>query len=171
MLPGMNKSAPYAALVGASFVWCLLILAPPYLGLIEGHDGFASSLLYQFFSPVCHQFDSHSLHIFGTKLAVCARCFGIYAGFLAGTLIAPFLARKFPVRPLVLWTAAGLPMLIDVLLDLAGIHESTTGSRLATGSLFGIIAGVILTPLFLEAISQFLNRSSILQGTTDESKT
>jgi len=171
MLPGMNKSTPYAALVGASFVWCLLILAPPFVGLIERHDGFISSFLYRFFSPICHQFDSHSLHLFGMKLAVCARCFGIYAGFFAGTLMAPFLAEKLPARAVTLWIVAGLPMLIDVLLDLTGIHDSTLGSRLFTGSFFGIIAGLVLTPLLLEAISQFLNRSSILQGTTDESKT
>jgi len=171
MSPAMNKSAPYAALVGFSFLWCLLLVAPPFIGLVEGHGTVLSSLIYQFFSPICHQLDSHSLHLFGTKFAVCARCFGIYAGFLAGAVSVLFRAGNISRRTLIIWAVAGAPMLIDVLLDIGGIHESTLLTRLFTGLFFGILAGRILTPLFGEGISDVLNRSSIFQGTIDEPKT
>jgi uncharacterized membrane protein len=53
-------------------------LAPPLLSAL----GFplASLAARQFFALACHQDATRSLWLFGAPLAVCTRCFGIYAG-------------------------------------------------------------------------------------------
>src|SRR5688572_10524064 len=68
-------------------VWVGLIVAAPVL-LGEGYSG-ASSPIYTFFSYICHQMSDRSLHLDGHPLAVCSRCFGVYAGLLAGLLVYP----------------------------------------------------------------------------------
>ena len=62
------------ALLAASTLWCLAILAAPMLGL---------SWVYEFFSRICHQDPTRSWYIFGEPLPVCIRCASIYFAFTA----------------------------------------------------------------------------------------
>ena len=166
----MRTINAYRLLLSATMMWCLLLLAPPLLSFVEDSTHFYSQSVYHFFSPVCHQFDERSFHLFGMKLAVCSRCSGIYFGFFLGVLYYPFRARKQILRTSVMWAIGILPMLADVLLDISGLHESTLVTRLCTGLLFGIIASLILTPMFLEGVAQVFYHSSTTQRISHESK-
>jgi len=166
---------PFHMLVAAVLaIWCALIFVPP---LTAGASPAVSRALYLFFSPLCHQIDSHSIHLFGVKCGVCARCTAIYCGFLAAAIF-----RLLPrgggnagpvthqtdggsstgnyIRNWQVWLLAAAPMLADVLCDTAGLHASTTGTRLATGLLFGAAAGMILTPLLFEGIRQIVHSTT-----------
>lgn len=145
-------------MVTAAAVWCALIFAPAAVG---GTVPGLTRAIYLFFSPVCHQIDARSLHIFGVRAAVCARCAGIYLGFLVaaaaslGGAFAPL--RRRLARP-ALWVPAAAPMLADVLCDMTGLHEATIATRLATGLIFGSGAGWIIMPSLVDGIAQFLHR-------------
>jgi uncharacterized membrane protein len=156
----MTTQAPaYRLLLACACLWCALLVLPPALsGLWPGSS--AAGAVYALFSRVCHQWDSHSLHLFGVKLAVCVRCFAVYAGFLAGVLLAPRVhgAERWDARRAWLW--AGAPMLADVLLGAASWYEPTTASRLLTGAWFGVIAGLLLTPPFVSAFSRYFSPRS-----------
>lgn len=148
----MSPRRAFVLLLTAAALWCALIAAAPVFSAPPG--GF----LYRFFSPVCHQDDARSLHIFGLQLAVCARCTAIYFGFLAGVILSSFLAvgRRYP--PKVLWIVAAGPMLLDVASGMLGIHDSSLVTRLVTGGLFGTVSALILTPILLEAIGEIDRR-------------
>ncbi len=148
----MTRTEPaYRLLTAAAIVWCALVVSPPLLALTEGTVG-ASSVVRAFFTPVCHQWSSHSLHLLGAPLAVCARCSAIYLGFLAGVLLAPSIRRGLPVRTTLM--VALLPMLLDVALDLAPWYDPGVVSRVLTGSWFGLLAGIVLTPIIVDAVTR-----------------
>jgi uncharacterized membrane protein len=153
----LNKQT-YLILVTAALIWCLLILLPPVL-MKAGATGKSISVIdYKFFGHICHQFDERSLHIRENKLTVCARCSGIYFGFLIGVLIIPFF-KNIKIRNIKYGLCLiMLPMLIDVALDFVGIHNSNTLTRALTGLMFGIPSAVLIYPSFEQGINQILNR-------------
>jgi uncharacterized membrane protein len=136
-------------------LWCCLIVATPVMASGDGLFRLAGRASYVFFSPLCHQWESHSFHLCGEKFPVCIRCTAIYAGFLAGILlylpIGRSIERRFTARTLLLCAVAG--MIVDVALSMAGIAESTTVTRLVTGGIFGVLAAFVLTPVLHELIA------------------
>jgi uncharacterized membrane protein len=167
------KLLPRLILACLALIWCLALLLPPAVASLEQPPKPVSGEIYHFFSPICHQADARSLHLFGYKLAVCGRCFGAYAGFFAGILLWPLVGRERRVlrgrARWVLWAIAVLPMLADVALGLAGVHERTLATRVATGSFFGLIAALVLAPLLEQAIEQLFARTTT-EGVSYESK-
>jgi uncharacterized membrane protein len=147
----LRTSPAYRLLVAGSALWCSVLVAPALVRAFGGSDPAARALLAAF-GAVCHQWDSHSLHLFGQKLAVCTRCTGIYVGFLVGVLAAPSLRRR-ESTPLA-WAVAAAPILCDVLLDLAPWYDPGLWSRLLTGGFFGLAAGLLLTPIILDAFGR-----------------
>jgi uncharacterized membrane protein len=134
-------------------LWCGgIVLAPSLSTTLPG----VSSFLYSFYSPICHQIDARSFHLFGEKIGVCSRCSSIYFGFLLSLALYPFFRKlQAPAFPQRHWIAlAVLPMLIDVFMNFTGIHESTLLTRAITGLLFGIILPFYLIPPLLEGIAQ-----------------
>ena len=113
--------------------------------------------LYTFFHPLCHQLDGRSLHIFGVPLAVCSRCSAIYAGFLAGVIIYPlFRPVREPHPPSrTMLVIALLPMIVDVVMGFAGLHDSSIGTRLVTGAFFGLLIPYVILPVFLGAVHEY----------------
>lgn len=111
------------------------VLAAPFLSA-RGCEP-AATLLYFFFSPVCHQIPERSFHLSGHAWAVCHRCAGIYFGFLLAAVLGnPFIRRSPEDRRR--WVlAAGIPLLLDALLPCTGLWNSTALSRFPTGMLFG----------------------------------
>lgn len=141
----------------ASLTWCLAIIAPPialHFGTMTPAD-----FMYEFFSRICHQIDSHSLHLFDAKFAVCARCTAIYYGFFVSMIFYPLLLRRtlpVAVRESILKSPRSLflsflPILIDLGLSESGVHESTLVTRVLTGAIFGIALPFILIPPAAEA--------------------
>lgn len=138
--------------------WCAAIITTPLLASREGVAKEAASVSYYVFSRVCHQLDSHSFHLLGNKLAVCARCTSIYGSFFLGLLFFPLLKRIYhgPSKPARLLALSMLPMGIDVALDGLAIHLSTVATRVLTGSLFGFALAILLVPVLEEVIHDLI---------------
>jgi uncharacterized membrane protein len=158
-LMNLSKTTYRVILIG-SFVWCLLIVFPPFADHFDAV--MLRDFLYGFFSRICHQLDSHSLHLFGAKFAVCARCTAIYFGFLISVAAYPFLSRKIRaatrtkaiLRSPRLVILSILPIFIDVCLSEIGVHESTVLTRAVTGAILGIALPYVLIPPAQEAVAE-----------------
>ena len=157
----MNRSLSiriYIIFTFLVFLWCAGIVAAP----LFRHAGLQSTadITYSMFSRICHQNDVHSFHVEGEKFGVCIRCSAIYFGFLVGLLILPVLGalnRMRSPKPMYV-IAVIIPMLVDAILNDAGLHISTTMTRLATGFLFGSVMPWCIMPHLLEACSQLLHK-------------
>ena len=85
----------------------------------------ATAAAYRAGAIICHQQDDRSLHVHGTRMPVCARCFGLYAGGAGGALLAAVwvLAARRPLRlPLARWRVAAVACGIPTLAAWAGEH-------------------------------------------------
>ncbi len=158
----MNPRKTYVLILAGAALWCALIFLAPYLASVSSPAG---EFVYRSFHPICHQLPERSFHIFGEKFAVCSRCSSIYFAFLAGTLVLPFirisgnsflqhsgdtLFRGITARSV--FIVALLPMVLDVGLDMIGLHESNVITRTLTGVAFGFIVPFIVVPAALEGV-------------------
>jgi uncharacterized membrane protein len=147
----------------ASFVLAvigLIVLAP--WARAHGHAGL-SAAVYSGFSATCHQMPERSFHLEGFPLAVCARCFGLYAGAAAGVLLYPLargLARRdAPGRAWLLLAAA--PTTVDFALGFFGVWENTHLSRFLTAILLGATVAFYVVPAALDlSYKRSLRRAS-----------
>lgn len=109
--------------------------------------------LYQAFGHVCHQLPERSFYLLAHPFAVCARCFGLYAGFALGVALYP-LAREITGRetPARKWLFSALvPVGIDFALGFVGLWENTHLSRAATGALLGAVVAFYVVPGLVDA--------------------
>ena len=145
----------YAVILLGAALWCgLIVCAPVALAAPRFHP--LGTMLYAFFSPLCHQIDSRSFHVFGEPLAVCARCSSIYFGFFLGALAYPAagrILRGLRAGPLFLLSAVA-PMILDVLLEALGLYESSNVLHALTGAWFGVLLPFIIVPGAVEGIAQ-----------------
>jgi uncharacterized membrane protein len=173
------RSVHRLLLLGA-LAWCAALAAAPFLHGLGGSFEGASALLYGFFHPICHQLDSHSLHLAGAKLGVCTRCSSIYFSFLLGLLLYPAVrelrATSLPHR--LILAGALLPLALDGTLALLGVHAGTLWSRMLTGSLFGLTAAFFIMPAAVEGTAQLLASRTLpihphhpQEGLTDATET
>lgn len=142
----------YIAMLSLVALWCGMVVAAPLLGGVS--EGTASAV-YKFFSRICHQLEERSFHIAGGQFAVCIRCSAIYFAFFLGVMVygaVRGLANR-STPPLYLLSVASFPMLVDVLLNITGIHASTNATRLVTGSLFGFALPWYVLPVLFESLS------------------
>ena len=136
----------YAGVLILVLIWIAGIVSAPLIRAAGGDDSTLLSLLAYTYGRVCHQIADRSFHVAGHPLAVCARCFGIYVGYLAGLIVYPF-ARyltqtELPHRS---WLIAALaPVAVDFAGGYLGIFENTLASRALTG-LFAGAAGAFYT--------------------------
>ncbi len=162
-LPMEINKRTYLVLLFLVALWCGgIVLAPSLSAALPN----VSSLLYSFYSPICHQIDGRSFHIVGEKLGVCSRCSSIYFGFLFSLILYPFFKNlRAPALPGRHWIAlAILPMVIDVTLNFAGIHGSTLLTRAITGLTFGLVLPFYLIPPLLEGIVQLRDQFLVRGG-------
>ena len=136
----------WAAAAGlAAGLWALIVGAPL---LKAGGLEAAAEAVYGSFALLCHQVDERSFHLAGFKLAVCARCFGLYVGVLLGALLDPLarpLARRdLPARGWLI--AAAVPTSVDFALGFFGLWENTHASRFLTASLLGAVVAFYFVP-------------------------
>ncbi len=145
----------YCLALAGVLAWCGAIILAPVFAHSFGPGTAMGEILYTFFRAVCHQMEARSLHIFGEPLAVCARCSAIYVAFLGGTLLYPFLRRieapMLPPRMLLLVSA--LPMIVDAITGIVGLHVITMESRLITGAVFGCILPFFILPVLIEGVA------------------
>lgn len=124
-----------------------LAAAPPWLGFEGG------AAVRHAFAGVCHQMPDRSPHVHGVSLALCHRCLGVVAGLALGVLVGPLLpsglfGRLAGARPLLVLGVAAVPTSVDWLLGVAGVWANTGASRLASGALFGVAAGLLIAVAF-----------------------
>ena len=113
---------------------------------------------------VCSQLPSHSFFVDGQQLPLCARCTGIYLGFLAGlagmALLGKLGARLWPPRTvmaiLLLSLAAmvgdGFNSLTSSLPEAVQVYEPTNLLRLITGIAAGTSLALLEIPLLNGAL-------------------
>ena len=146
-------------ILAAGFVWMVfgLVMTPPFVG-----EGLRYGIMLGF-SEVCHQIPVRSPHVQGVQLAVCDRCFGMYAALAA----APFLVLS--LRPWNVWierhakhlVAASLIVLaIDWGSDVVGWWTNTPWSRLLTGAVFGWVAGYFLVSAMISLMDRPVGKES-----------
>ncbi len=143
----------YILTLSGIILWLGIIFLAPYLA---SKSSPLAGFIYALFSPTCHQIPSRCFFILGHPLAVCARCLGIYTGFLIGTLIYPFqegfTSPLLPrVKNLIL---VSIPIVLDTAANLISIWKSPEWLRFLTG----LIWGVILPFYFLAGLSDFIVR-------------
>lgn len=123
--------------------------------------------IYTLYSPFCHQLPERSFFLFGPqatytlhelealigsdvplryignpaigyKMAVCQRDIATYLALLAASLAFIPLRRRLRPIPIKVFLLLCLPMVIDGLGQLFMLWESTPGSRVFSGAVFGI---------------------------------
>lgn len=124
-----------------------LAASPSVLGFEGG------AVVREAFAPFCHQIAARSPTAGGVPFALCHRCTGIVAGLALGLVAGPLvpargLARLAAAPPLAVLALAALPTSADWLLGVTGVWANTGASRLLTGSLFGVAAGLLLAVAF-----------------------
>jgi len=87
----------------------------------------------------CHRRKDRSLTISGYTFPLCARCTGLWLGFVMGLLVRVAGLHMPFVFALVLM----LPLTVDGLTQLAGYRESNNRLRLLSGVLFGIATNML----------------------------
>lgn len=135
-----------------TIIWGSLILAAPLLEAANFKN--FSEPIYSFFSYICHQMPSRSMHFDQHALAVCSRCFGIYAGLIFGLIIYPFFRSIDDIEPLPkVWLFLALiPMAVDWTLGVFGIWDNTHLSRFVTGLIVGAACAVYIMPALAELV-------------------
>ena len=150
MIP--SRKIPMFVLASAG-LWCMAFVAAPVLRVLEVPF---SPFLYSLFSEVCHQFPDRSLHLAGEPFAVCFRCsaiyFGVFVSLFASLFVARFYFDKYP--PVWILTVAVIPMTLDVVLNLTGIHPSSLWTRTLSGAVAGFAIPFFLMPPLIEAVYQ-----------------
>ncbi len=148
----MSPRRIYLLVLAGAAAACALIFAP-VLEAELGGSGAVNVVARLAFFKVCHQIPGRSLWIHGVCLPVCARCTGIYVGFLlgwAGWHLVPEPRRGRPISTALL--LAGLaPLALDGLINVTTLVTSPAWFRTATGMLTGAIAARALWPALVEA--------------------
>lgn len=132
----------------------LSVAAAPWL---VAHDyPIASAVIYQVFSPFCHQMPSRSFQFEGIPFAVCARCTGVYLGILIGLLVYPFVRRiedqRMPNRLVLIGGFA--PLVLDGLAGVTRIYASSISIRAATGVIAGAVIAWFILPGFVAVFAK-----------------
>jgi uncharacterized membrane protein len=119
-------------------VWLGVIFLAPYL---KSQSSSLHVFCYVIFSPICHQNPARSFLFFGYPLGVCARCLGIYFGFLAGTGLYPVFKRfsNLTLPRARFFIMMSLPVVIDSAGNFFRIWMTSNWLRFATGFIWGII--------------------------------
>ena len=136
----------WGATVVLALAFMSLIVGAP-LARAHGQGTFAF-MAYSAFAGLCHQLPERSFYLAGYPLAVCARCFGIYAGFTLGLLLYPLVRslrdESVPARA---WlVVAALPTAVDFTLGITGVWANTHTSRALTGAFLGAGAVFYIMP-------------------------
>ena len=145
--------------LGSVVITSAIIAAP--LALSSGHLIWALPI-YHAFSLVCHQIPERSFFIAGHPFAVCARCFGLYAGFTLATFAYPLVCslKKTDAPPRKWLFIAAAPLLVDYALGALGIWSNTHSSRFITGALLGAVAVFYTMPGLLDFGLRLTGRKS-----------
>lgn len=109
-------------------------------------------ILNQLSSLVCHQLPERTLLINGQLLPLCARCTGIYTGFIIGMIYQFVVLKKINLLPsrriLSILSATIIILFIDGLGETLRFWYLSNDARMLIGLLCGSSISLILFPLF-----------------------
>ncbi|BAI62763.1 conserved hypothetical protein [Methanocella paludicola SANAE] len=120
-----------------------------------------AGLIMAAYHVTCHQLPDRSLFVFGYEMAVCSRCFAIYAAFLVGGLAFYFLRTWLKPFHIFYYVLLCVPMAIDGTAQLFGIPIprgvgpgfelvwttlSNNEIRVITGAIFGLGSALFVLP-------------------------
>ena len=89
------------------------------------------------FRLLCYGIEKRCFDLWGVPMPICARCVGIYFGFLAGILLFFALPRIQEHAARWILGFAALPIFVDGITQMALLRESTNPLRIETGLLAG----------------------------------
>lgn len=139
----------YVSIGAGSVLLAIIALGP---GLIESHAPHAGSWQHAAFSGLCHQLSERSFTFNGSQMAVCSRCFGIYAFFPAAWLALPLLAGRISGRftgYLEKFLFVGILInFVDVTGNFSGLWTNTHWSRFGLGAVFSISLALYFVAYF-----------------------
>ncbi len=141
----------YFSIVLFVLIFNFLVISPIIFTSV-GLDKFAE-IVYLFFSPICHQIDSRSLHFNSVKFAVCERCTFIYLGVFLGVLFLPVLNTI--KRANFLLIVALIPSFFEFSLEKIFSIEIRI-FKLLSSLWLGIIAGLVLSYQVVDMFSKGL---------------
>jgi uncharacterized membrane protein len=149
----------YVVTLAGACVWLGAVFFAPWL---RSRASPWAGLVYALFSPVCHQVSSRSFFILGYPLAVCARCLGIYVGFLGGVVCYPALRgfRRLALPRPRTFIVLSLPIVIDALGNFFRLWHTPNAAR----SLTGVLWGAVLPFYFITGISDLILRRQKNRG-------
>ena len=151
-----HRSLYYGVLLISAF----LFMAATGGGL-WGTEGFwISDWQHKAFRMLCHQDPSRSFQVSGVPMAVCSRCYGIYASFAIFWIAIPFLGsliKRVSADARNVLVAVILLNGIDIFGNMIGFWQNTLFSRFLLGSAVGV------TAVFLVA-DDFINIKELKQG-------
>ncbi len=145
----------YIFIVGFSTLWCFLFVSVPFLRGGGSSLRKIAVLVQYFFAPVCHQIAERSFHIMNYPLAVCARCSGIYLGFLFGAVSYPFI-RKLEsdlLPPRWILGISIVPMILEMSLSRLGFIPT---SHFLMG-FSGLVPGAVIAFFVIPAVFQLVD--------------
>ena len=123
----------------AACAWLALIVFAPLLPVP------LAAVAYLAGSLVCHQLPERSFHIGAAQLPVCARCLGIYSGFLACVLV------KFQVPGSRFAVVAGAaPTAVTVAFEWLGLWQPSNLAR----ALAGVPLGAVVAFVVIDAVAK-----------------
>jgi uncharacterized membrane protein len=154
----VHRAAAILAVVAAAAVWVAALVAAPSAATRSGTIArWSSAFLYTGGALICHQKPERSFHRDGAPLPVCARCFGLYAGALAGALLWGAVARlaRTPSTIARRWAASGttrralllsaLPTLVSVITAWLGWWDGNNVLRALLAVPLGAVVGSLVT--------------------------
>jgi uncharacterized membrane protein len=140
--------ATYVAVLAVATFWAAGAVLAPVLACEAGpaSEPNLASVLYAAYGHVCHQIADRSFHILELPVAVCARCTGIYCGYVAGLAAYPIVRplRSCDTPPRAWLIIAVAPAVIDFAGGYLGLFDNTAASRAVTGAVAGA-AGAFYT--------------------------
>ena len=108
---------------------------------------------HQTFYNLCHQIAERSIWINGQPMAVCSRCFGIYAGFTLGWGLLPILSL-IRITTITHIDKITLVVLLFNIIDAAGnffeLWQNTLVSRTILGGMLGSSAALFFIGDFFQ---------------------
>ncbi|MBT3839297.1 MAG: DUF2085 domain-containing protein [Candidatus Marinimicrobia bacterium] len=117
-------------IVGLFFIsLSLMAIMGPIIQTIFGYPN--GEYFYLTLSPICHQYPTRSLWIFNRPFALCSRCFSGYLGLGFGFLLIYSQHKYF--KRLIIGIALLIPGVLDGVIQLTSIYESTNIIRFFTG--------------------------------------
>jgi uncharacterized membrane protein len=150
----INARGVYAVTLLLAAVWTAMAALAPAIETLLIRSGSARMAVYvavlldAIYGHVCHQIAGRSIYLAAGPMAVCARCFGIYSGYLAGLAVYPFVRALDRIEtPRRLWLALGLaPTFIDFVAGLFGVIHNNLASRAVTGLAAGVTLAFYTLP-------------------------